>query len=75
MEKFIIKLITEVRQDNNLVYVEFVPNNEYEYIVKKCDTIPSDEVTDYVYLESVKTELYNILEDMYGQEFTDKYEL
>lgn len=75
MEKFIIKLITEVRQDNNLVYVEFVPNNEYEYIVKKCDTIASDEVTDYVYLENVKTELYNILEDMYGQEFTDKYEL
>ena len=75
MEIFNIELAKKVRQENNLFYVEFVPQNEYEDIVKKCDTIPLDEVTNYVYLENVKTELYSLLEDLYGAEFTDKYEL
>jgi hypothetical protein len=75
MEIFKIELAKKIRQGNNLFYVEFVPDNEYDEIVRKCDTITLDQVTDYVYLESVKTELYNILEDMYGTEFTDKYEL
>jgi hypothetical protein len=75
MEIFKIELAKKIRQGNNLFYVEFVPDNEYDEIVRKCDTITLDQVTDYIYLESVKTELYNILEDMYGTEFTDKYEL
>ena len=75
MEKFIIELSKEVRQDNNMLYVEFIPKNEYNEIVKKCDTIPVEEVSDYVYLESVKVELYNLLTKIYGTEFTDKYEL
>jgi len=75
MEKFIIELSKEVRQDTNMLYVEFIPKNEYNEIVKKCDTIPVEEVSDYVYLESVKVELYNLLTEIYGTEFTDKYEL
>jgi hypothetical protein len=75
MEKFTIELIKKVRQENDMLYVEFIPQNEYDETVKKCDVIPSAEVSDYVYLESVKTEMYDILEDMYGTEFTDKYEL
>jgi len=75
MEKFIIELSKEVRQDTNMLYVEFIPKNEYNEIIKKCDTIPVEEVSDYVYLESVKVELYNLLTEIYGTEFTDKYEL
>jgi hypothetical protein len=75
MEKFIIELSKEVRQDNNMLYVEFIPKNEYNEIVKKCDTIPVEKVSDYVYLESVKVEFYNFLTEIYGKEFTDKYEL
>lgn len=75
MEIFKIKLEKKIRQGDNLFYVEFIPDNEYDEIVRKCDTITLDQVTDYVYLESVKTELYNILEDIYGTEFTNKYEL
>lgn len=75
MEKFLIELIKKVRQDNDLYYVEFSPQNEYEDKVRKFDIIPLNEIEDYIYLEGVKTEMYNILEDMYGKEFTDKYEL
>lgn len=75
MEIFNIELAKKVRQGDNLFYVEFVPQNEYDDVVKKCDTIPSEEITDYLYLENVKTELYNLLVEMYGTEFTDKYEL
>jgi hypothetical protein len=75
MEIFNIEITKKVRQGENLFYVEFVPQNEYDDVVKKCDTIPSEEITDYLYLENVKTELYNLLVEMYGTEFTDKYEL
>jgi hypothetical protein len=75
MEIFNIELTKKIRQGNDLFYVEFVPQNEYDDVVKKCDAITSEQITDYLYLEKVKTELYNLLSEMYGTEFTDKYEL
>lgn len=75
MTPFKIILSKKSRVENNLFYVEFVPNNEYDDVVKKNDTVTQETLEDYLYLESVKIELYNLLEDMYGTEFTDKYEL
>lgn len=75
MTPFTIIEIKKMRVENNLFYVEFVPDNEYYDVVKKNDTVTQETLEDYVYLESVKIELYNLLEDMYGTEFTDKYEL
>jgi hypothetical protein len=75
MTPFTIIEIKKMRLENNLFYVEFVPNNEYDDVVKKNDTVTQETLEDYLYLESVKIELYNLLEDMYGTEFTDKYEL
>ncbi|CAB4152272.1 hypothetical protein UFOVP611_2 [uncultured Caudovirales phage] len=75
MEKFLIELYKKNRQTDGNYYVEFIPDNEFENDVKKCDVIPSDQITDYVYLEAVKTELFNLLAEMYGTEFTNKYEL
>lgn len=75
MEIFNIELTKKVRQSNDLFYVEFVPDNEYDETVKKCDIVSKATLEDYVYLESVKVELYNLLTEMYGTEFTDKYSL
>jgi len=75
MTPFTIIEIKKMRLENNLFYVEFVPNNEYDDVVKKNDTVTQETLEDYLYLESVKIELYNLLEDLYGTEFTDKYEL
>ncbi len=75
MTPFKIILAKKIRVENSLLYVEFVPDNEYDDTVKKCDTITQETLDDYIYLESVKTELYNILSEMFGVEFTDKYSL
>jgi hypothetical protein len=75
MENFLIELHKKQRQSDGNVYVEFIPDNEFENDVKKCDIIPSEQLTDYVYLEAVKTELFNLLSEMYGTDFTHKYEL
>lgn len=75
MENFLIELNKKQRQSDGNVYVEFIPDNEYGNDVKKCDVIPYEQITDYVYLEAVKTELFNLLAEMYGAEFTNKYEL
>jgi len=75
MENFLIEINKKQRQHDGNVYIEFIPDNEFENDVKKCDIIPSEQITDYVYLEAVKTELFNLLVDMYGVEFTNKYEL
>jgi hypothetical protein len=75
MEKFLIELHKKNRQSDGNIYVEFIPDNEFENDVKKCDVIPSDQITDYGYLEAVTTELFNLLAEMYGAEFTNKYEL
>lgn len=75
MEKFLIKLLTQRRSQNDKIYVEFVPDNEYDDNIKKCDEIDSEQVNDYGYLEQVKVDLYDGLEDAYKEEFTNKYEL
>jgi hypothetical protein len=75
MEKFTIKLADSRRSYENNYYVEYVPNNDYDDDVKKCDTIPYALIQDPIYLEQVTVELFNILEDKFGVEFTDKYML
>lgn len=75
MEKFLIELHKKQRQTENNYYVEFIPDNEFENDVKKCDLIPFDQINDYGYLEEVKTDLFNLLVEKYGSEFTNKYEL
>jgi hypothetical protein len=75
MKKFTIKLADSRRIYDGNFYVEYVPNNEYDDDVKKCDIVPYDQIEDLVYLEQVTVELYGILEDKFGTEFTDKYEL
>jgi hypothetical protein len=75
MIPFRIILSKKSRVDSTLFHVEFIPDNEYNDTVKKSDTILEDQIEDLVYLEQVKVELYDILEDMFGSEFTNKYEL
>ena len=75
MTPFKIILSKKSRVETNLFYVEFVPDNEYDDSVKKCDTVTQETLDDYVYLESVKVELYNLLTEMFGAEFTDQYSL
>jgi hypothetical protein len=75
MTPFTIIQIKKIRVENNLFYIEFVPDNEYEDVVKKNDTVTQATLDDYVYLESVKVELYNLLTEMFGTEFTDQYSL
>ena len=75
MKKFTIKLADSRRIYDGNFYVEYVPNNEYDDDVKKCDIVPYDQIEDLVYLEQVTVELYGILEDKFGVEFTDKYML
>ena len=75
MTPFKIILSKKIRVETNLFYIEFVPDNEYDDSVKKCDTITQETLDDYVYLESVKVELYNLLTEMFGTEFTDQYSL
>ena len=75
MTPFKIILSKKIRVETNLFYVEFVPDNEYDDSVKKCDTITQETLDDYVYLESFKVELYNLLTEMFGTEFTDQYSL
>lgn len=75
MEPFLIRIETKRREIENKIYVEFVPDNEFEQIVKKCDLIESEQINDYVYLENVKIELFDALKDAFGSEFTNKYEL
>jgi hypothetical protein len=72
---FRIILSKKSRVDSTLFYVEFIPDNEYDDAVKKSDTILKDQIEDLVYLQGVTTELYDLLEEIYGTEFTDKYEL
>jgi hypothetical protein len=76
MEKFEIILTLKRRVENEIYYVEYSPNNdEYDDQVKKCDTVPLNQIEDLIYLEQVTVELFNILEDKFGVEFTDKYML
>jgi hypothetical protein len=75
MEKFTIKLADSRRSYENNYYVEYVPNNDYDDDVKKCDTIPYALIQDPIYLEEVRIELYGILEDKFGADFTSKYSL
>lgn len=75
MKKFVIILVLKKRQHDGTYYVEYVPDNEYDDEVKKCDTVSANQVEDLIYLEQVTVELYNILEDKFGTEFTDQYEL
>ncbi len=75
MEKFTIKLADSRRSYENNYYVEYVPNNDYDDDVKKCDTIPYALIQDPIYLEEVRIELYGILQDKFGTEFTNQFEL
>jgi len=75
MEKFLIKLLSSSRDLDGKIYVQFVPDNEYELIIKKNDFTDAEQINDYGYLESVKVELFEGLADAFGDEFTNKYEL
>ena len=75
MKKFTIILVFKKRQHDGTYYVEYAPDNEYDDDVKKCDTIIANQVEDLIYLEQVTVELYTILEDKFGTEFTSKYML
>ena len=73
MKKFTIILVFKKRQHDGTYYVEYAPDNEYDDDVKKCDTVIANQVEDLIYLEQVTVELYTILEDKFGTEFTSKY--
>jgi len=76
MKKFEIILTLKRRVENDIYYVEYAPNNdEYDDQVKKCDTVPLDQIEDLIYLEQVTIELFSILEDKFGTEFTNQYYL
>ena len=75
MKKFTIILVFKKRQHDGTYYVEYAPDNEYDDDVKKCDTVIANQVEDLIYLEQVTVELYTILEDKFGTEFTSKYML
>jgi hypothetical protein len=74
-ETFKIILVTKVRQGNDLYYVEYVPDNEYDDDVKAGDTTTQQEIDDLTFQNSKRILLYDLLEDMHGTEFTDKYSL
>ena len=75
MEKFLIRLENKRNNYDGNFYVEFVPDNEFEFTVKKCDLIEFEQINDYNYLGSVKAELFDALSDAFGIDFTNKYEM
>ena len=75
MTKFEIILLTKRNLKNGFFYVEFIPSNdEFDDFVKKCDEIISEKIDDPVYLENVRIELFDLLAEMFGSEFTNQFE-
>jgi hypothetical protein len=75
-ELFKIKLTKSKSLKNGFYYVEITPDDaDYFDDVKKCETIEASLVNDAIYLESARVQVFNLLEEMFGSEFTDKYEL
>ena len=74
-EKFTIKIFQKRRESDRKYYVEFIPDNEYERTIKKCDLIDQDLISDFNYLESVRVELFQGLSEAYGELFTSIFEL
>lgn len=73
--KFEIKKTTQRNQKNGSFYVEFAPNHdEHDDDVKKCDVIETSKIDDPIYLESVRIELFDLLDEMFGIEFTNHFE-
>ena len=72
---FKIILATKVRKGVDLYYVEYVPDNEYDDDVKITDTVSQQVIDDLTFQNAKRILLYDLLEDMYGSEFTDKYSL
>lgn len=74
-EKFTIIIETKRRELDRKYYVEIVPDNEYERTIKKCDLIDQELINDPNYLESIRRELFQGLEEAYGELFTLNFEL
>jgi hypothetical protein len=72
---FKIILVTKVRKGADLYYVEYVPDNEYDDDVKAADTASQQDIDDLIFQNTKRTLLYDLLEDMYGADFTSKYSL
>jgi hypothetical protein len=70
--KFEIKMITNRNLKNGLFYVEFIPtHDDVDDFVKKCDQIEQSKIDDPIYLENARIDL---LDEMLGVEFTNKFE-
>jgi hypothetical protein len=72
---FKIILVTKVRKGADLYYVEYVPDNEYDDDVKTADMASQQDIDDLIFQNTKRTLLYDLLEDMYGADFTSKYSL
>lgn len=73
--KFEIELTKKQQIENGLFYVEFAsivdPFDDY---AKKIDQINETQLDDPVYLENVRIELFDLLDEMCGSEFTNQFE-
>jgi hypothetical protein len=68
---FEIKISLQRLDESGKTYFEIIPDNEYQEKVKHCLLIEESELS----LDSVKEILFNLLVEMYGSEFTDKFEM
>jgi len=77
MERFTIKKCKQVFLSENEIYVEFAPDNQqYEYQIKKCETINNESILeDPYYLEDMRVSIFIDLSNLFGSEFTNKFEL
>lgn len=75
METFKIKISKQLPPYEGNVNIEFAPDQcpGYEDKAFVSDFVPEAEVSDPAFIESKRTLLYSILEDLYGEEFTNLY--
>lgn len=73
--KFEIALTKKNRIENGLFYVEFSSSvDPFDDYAKKIDQTDETQLNDAVYLENVRIELFDILAEMCGSEFTNQFE-
>jgi hypothetical protein len=77
METFKIKISKQLPPYEGNVNIEFIPDEcpGYEDKALVSDFVPETEVSDPAFVDSKRIILYSILEDLYGTEFTEQYEL
>jgi hypothetical protein len=71
--RFKHKLVSKNWLSKNEIHAQFVPDNEYENMLKVCETVSSITFDDPDFTESMRTRLFNDLSEIYGTEFTDDY--